>query len=176
MVSKKAVRDYYSSISSGYDELYGEEQSAKLGEVLNSLRLGADDIILDVGCGTGALTRRMCGGVKRVVGIDICREMVERCGSCGPELLVCDAESLPFRPRTFDKVISLTVLQNLEDPARALSEMVRVCQGFVALTFLRDYLPPERIERLLGQYLSPFSVFEIEKDYMCIGGVRPRSP
>lgn len=164
--------EFYSSISAGYDELYGEEQLAKLIEVINFVRFERDDIILDVGCGTGLITKRIGEGVRRVVGIDISREMMERGRTGGTEFMVCDAESLPFRQRVFDKVVSFTVLQNLEDPSRTLSEIERVCNGFVALTVLKKHLSLKRVEQLVGRYLSPYRVLELEKDLLCIGWVQ----
>jgi SAM-dependent methyltransferase len=71
--------------------------------------------------------------VRRVIGIDISREMLEE-GRCpGMEFLVCDAEGLPFRGRAFDKVVSFTVLQNLADPSKAPA----MGQGFVVLEAAR---------------------------------------
>jgi len=176
MSSKRAVKEYYSTISASYDELYGEEQMAKLGEVLKLLRFEGDDIILDVGCGTGLITKRISEGVGRAVGIDISREMVERGRQCGTEFLVCDAESLPFRQRVFDKVVSFTVLQNLADPSKTLSEMGRACHGVMVLTVLKEGWSPQRIAQLVGRHLSPHRVFELEKDFLCIGKVRSSRP
>jgi len=172
MSSKRGVKEYYSTISTGYDELYGEEQSAKLGEVLKLMRFEGDDVVLDVGCGTGLITKRIGEEAGRVVGIDISREMVERGRHGGSELLVCDAESLPFRQRAFDKIVSFTVLQNLADPSKALGEMWRACHGLMALTVLKGGWSPQRVEQLVGRYLSPNRVLELEKDLLCIGSVR----
>jgi len=176
MSSKRAVREYYSTISAGYDELYGEEQSAKLGEVLKLLRFEGDDLVLDVGCGTGLITKRIGERVGRAVGIDLSREMVERGRRSGLELLVCDAEALPFRGRAFDKVVSFTVLQNLADPSGALGEMGKVCRGLMALTVLKEGWSPQRVERLVGRYLSPNRVLELEKDLLCIGSIKSGGP
>ena len=175
MSSKRDVREYYSAISAGYDELYGEEQSAKLVEALRLLRLEGDDVVLDVGCGTGSITRRIGEGGRRVIGIDISREMLEEGRRPGMEFLVCDAEGLPFREREFDKVVSFTVLQNLADPSKALGEMWRACRGSMALTVLKEGWSPQRVAGLVGRYLSPHRVLELEKDYMCIGEVRARA-
>lgn len=176
MSSKRAVREYYSAISAGYDELYGEEQSAKLGEVLKLLRFEGDDVVLDVGCGYGLITKHIGEGVGRIVGIDISREMVERGRRSGIEFLICDAENLPFRQRVFDKVVSFTVLQNLTDPSKTLGEMGRACQGYVALTVLKEGWSPQRVAQLVGRYLSPHRVLELEKDFLCIGKVRSSGP
>jgi len=176
MSSKRAVKEYYSTISAGYDELYGEEQSAKFGEVLKLIRFEWDDVVLDVGCGTGLITKRIGDGVGRVVGVDISREMVERGRHVGLELLVCDAESLPFRQRAFDKVFSFTVLQNLADPSKALGEMGRACHGIMALTVLKVGWSPQRVGQLVGRYLSTIRVLELEKDFLCIGSVRSGGP
>ena len=40
---------YYSSISKGYDELYGEEQLNKLSIIKNSIKINKSAKMLDVG-------------------------------------------------------------------------------------------------------------------------------
>ncbi len=64
-----------------WDELHGEEGNLfhwRLVEpsVLRLLQLQEGETVLDIGCGNGALTRRLAGAGARVTGIDFSREMV----------------------------------------------------------------------------------------------------
>ena len=64
-----------------WDELHGEEGDLfhrRLVEpsVLRLLQLQEGETVLDIGCGNGALTRRLAGAGARVTGIDFSREMI----------------------------------------------------------------------------------------------------
>lgn len=86
--------------------------------------------VLDVGCGTGAITRGMAEAVApngRVVGIDMNPCLIqEACLAhsdvAGLSFAVCDVYSLPFH-ETFDIVSTSRVLQWLAHPVEALRAM-----------------------------------------------------
>ncbi|MBA2240070.1 MAG: class I SAM-dependent methyltransferase [Solirubrobacterales bacterium] len=77
--------------------------------------------MLDVGCGTGALTVRLAEllGPERVVGADPDAEAVAKCGARvpGAQLHQARAESLPFLDASFDGVLAQLVVGLLNDPA-----------------------------------------------------------
>jgi SAM-dependent methyltransferase len=82
-------------------------------------RLPADcGAVLDVGCGTGALCRRLAGRAGRVVGIDLSPEMVRiaRVRSAGIdnlELAVADVMTWEPPAGGFDAVVSMAALHHL---------------------------------------------------------------
>ena len=87
--------------------------------------------VLDVGCGTGVLTReltRHVGGNGSATGFDLSESMLgvarERC----PEATFKQGNvvDLPFDDQIFDVVISSFMLMFVPDPEKALSEMRRV--------------------------------------------------
>ncbi|MBO3803244.1 MAG: methyltransferase domain-containing protein [Candidatus Brockarchaeota archaeon] len=170
MGSKKSAMEYYASVAPGYDELHGEEQLSKLNRLSAIVDFRDGDSVLDVGCGTGLLAGALSGKVGRIVGVDLSRAMAERGRRrrCG-EFLVCDAEALPFRERAFDKVISFTVAQNLENPSRMLEEVGRVCRGTAALTVLKKWRSSEKFAELAGKFLKSCVTFEFGSDIFCVG-------
>jgi ubiquinone/menaquinone biosynthesis C-methylase UbiE len=97
--------------------------------------------VLDLGCGTGMLLSLLARRSEFVVGVDSSPEMLElarkRRGSAA--LVLADADHLPFADRSFDAVISVTLLQNMPDPAATVREVARVAkpEGILILTTLK---------------------------------------
>ena len=86
--------------------------------------------VLDVGCGTGAITRGIAeavGRAGRAVGVDVNRSMIEKARAAhravpGLSFDVADVYALPFSG-AFDIVAAARVLQWLADPAAAVRAM-----------------------------------------------------
>ncbi|MBI3855910.1 MAG: methyltransferase domain-containing protein [Planctomycetes bacterium] len=84
--------------------------------------------VLDAGCGSGRLCRRLADRGAIVSGVDVCGNLLRRSRDLVPEaeLLQADVRTLPFGEGRFDLATSLLVLHYLEDPERALQEIARV--------------------------------------------------
>ncbi len=91
--------------------------------------------VLDVGCGTGAITRGIADAVSpdgAVCGIDVSTDLIARAStaSAGQRNLrfeVADIHEERWEA-AFDVVTSARVLQWLADPARAIAAMVRAAR------------------------------------------------
>jgi ubiquinone/menaquinone biosynthesis C-methylase UbiE len=105
---------------------------------LELLGLTAGGSVLDVGCGNGpelAALAQIVGPTGRVVGLDRSSALIADAQArglleSGPiELLVGDAEALPFEDGQFDACRIDRTLQHLDHPEVALSEMRRVTRA-----------------------------------------------
>jgi len=82
--------------------------------------------ILDVGCGTGA-NLKMLAAYGKTEGVDISEQAVEFCRQRGLDsVMLGAAEQLPYANESFDLVISLDVIEHLDDDVAGLQEMRRV--------------------------------------------------
>lgn len=101
----------------------------KATDLVELLELDPTDRVLDLGCGTGELTRRAAETGATVVGIDPAREMIiEGCETTTTvDFVQGDARTLPF-VRSFDAVLSNAVLHWVDDRDQdtVLSEIRRV--------------------------------------------------
>jgi ubiquinone/menaquinone biosynthesis C-methylase UbiE len=118
---------------------YLEHTGARLRDLSRAryslLKLNPGDHVIDVGCGLGDDARELATLVAprgKVIAIDSSAEMVaqarRRSGGLGSEVefAVGDAHELEFADSSFAACWSERVLQHLADPARALTQMVRV--------------------------------------------------
>jgi SAM-dependent methyltransferase len=85
---------------------------------------------LDVGCGTGALTRELVKrlGVSSVAAVDPSVSFVAAARGHFPEVEVqlAGAEDLPFEDAEFDVSVAQLVVQFMSDPQSGVREMARV--------------------------------------------------
>jgi trans-aconitate methyltransferase len=93
-------------------------------QLLDLLAPRPDERILDLGCGTGALTAQIAAAGAQVVGVDSSPEMVEQARRSFPELRfeVADARTLKF-DGDFDAVFSNAVLHWVKPPEEAVSRI-----------------------------------------------------
>jgi len=87
--------------------------------------------ILDVGCGTGAFTRRLSGKGHKIIGVDLSDEMLDlsrkNCnGFNGISFVKADVERLPFNSGTFDAVLCFAVHHHFLSYEKVASEVSRI--------------------------------------------------
>lgn len=146
---------YYDSISSGYNELHGQEQKKKFQLVKKYIH----GKVLDVGCGTGISTPE--GGI----GIDPSAELLKQNPhECYQE----SAENIPFPDKSFDTVICLTAVHNFSNIDNALSEMKRVCKKTFIISILKKSPKFDLIYRKVNEIIKPDLEIDEEKDLILV--------
>jgi ubiquinone/menaquinone biosynthesis C-methylase UbiE len=154
---RKVIRGYDAMVLS-YDALYGEEQLAKYGRVLENYVIISGNVILDVGCGTGLLFNRVASDAETVVGVDasgglllVARERAKEFGNV--YLVRADADHLPFRYRCFSLIFAFTVLQNMPKPMDTLESISKTAMdaAVIVVTGLKKYFTEEAFMNLLRQ-------------------------
>jgi ubiquinone/menaquinone biosynthesis C-methylase UbiE len=100
--------------------------------------------VLDVGCGTGAITEELGRSTAgKVTGLDLDPVMIRFAAGRITDIdwLVGDAHCLPFPVQTFDLVLCNFLLLWTQDPPLAVEEMARVAKegGVVLATTEPDY-------------------------------------
>jgi ubiquinone/menaquinone biosynthesis C-methylase UbiE len=85
--------------------------------------------VLDIGAGTGAVTRALTARGARTTAVDIAPDMVEHMRADGINAVVGDICALPFPNATFDGAVAAFSVSHVADPVAALSEARRVVRG-----------------------------------------------
>ncbi len=152
------MSEYYDALSSGYGELYSEEQLDKF-EFLMSWLKTLKGFILDLGAGTGLIQKFFIPSVSADSSI----EMLKR--NNNPNRVCCDARFLPFKDESFNSLISVTMLQDVKEKRRVLREIARVCKGVIILTILKRNYNKERLDALMSKNFE-IIYFDVQgKDY-----------
>jgi SAM-dependent methyltransferase len=144
----------------------GTEEEHRMALAMLSIEPG--DRVLDVACGPGNFTRDFAAAASEglVVGIDASTPMldvaVRDTDDANVVYLRGDARVLPFRDGSFDAICCFAALYLIEEPMRALAEIVRVLApgGRVALltSCNRGFLPAGAASRVV-RGLSGVRVF-----------------
>lgn len=134
------------------------------GGVFELLNARQGERILDLGCGDGALTKRLVEAGASVVGVDSSADMIAAAKALGLDARLMPAESLPFVSE-FDAVFSNAALHWMHDQSAVLAGVARALKAggrFVAemgghgniaaievalrAVFARNGLQPETLE------------------------------
>lgn len=154
---KAELRRMYDVTSAFYDDLYEGEQVRKFEVASRLIKFSPliGSVMLDAGCGTGLITERLRGKGRFIVGVDFSEGMLrkakERLKARDVDLVLGDVESLPFRSRSFDFILCLTVLQNC-DPLRAINSLLCTLKdgGLLVLSYLKRSRCATLIEAAFG--------------------------
>jgi len=115
--------------------------------LLDLLQPRPDEVILDVGCGTGVFTTNILGFGTRVTGLDISYPMLMRAELKAKgypfRAVAADMRFLPFIDECFDRVVSMTAIEFIADGQAAVEDMFRVTKkgGVVVVTTLNSLSP-----------------------------------
>ena len=175
MVNKKSkLKRRYDATASIYDMRYEEIQRKKYEFVTKHLPPRAGRV-LDLGCGTGMFLEELSKRCELVVGVDASVKMlkVAQKRAKGVALVLADADSLPFADCSFDVVVSVTLLQNMPDPAATMRETARVLKrgGTAVVTSLKRKHHPKQLSTWASDAgLKPVFVSEIKdsEDIICV--------
>lgn len=169
-VARKFGKEYFDG-----DRLYGyggysyhprfwQETIKRFTEFYN---LTNESSVLDVGCAKGCMLhdfKEHFPGLT-VAGVDISGYALEHSlESVRPYLQLADAKELPFPNNSFDLVISINTVHNLnlKDCRQALKEIQRVskCAAFVTMDAWRT---EEERERLLKWNLTALTYMDVQE-------------
>jgi len=114
--------------------------------------LTPESSLLDVGCAKGFMLYDLQQALPGIAlaGIDVSEYAIsEGLPEVAPVMQVADAKALPFDDKSFDVVISINTVHNLEldECAQALQEIERVAKrgSFITVDAYRDEIEHERM-------------------------------
>ncbi len=154
--------EFYDRVAPEYDSWAGGLHARVAGRLVEVADPKPREQVLDVGCGTGLVTRLLAAKVGDrggVVGIDLSARMLDLARSRALKnttFLTMAAEHMVFREQSFDLITYGQSLPYLADPVGSLDEAVRLLRvgGRLALSLHRRSLQTEAQDifyRVLGE-------------------------
>ena len=130
----KEVKKLYKDWSQNYDTDSKSNIAIITGEkmILPILKPKNKDKVLDIGCGTGRVTKLISKKTKKVIGIDFSNEMIQIAkktlkNAKNIEYKKVDiSKKLPFKDNSFDKVTAILVLNHIKYNKRLFKEIYRI--------------------------------------------------
>jgi len=127
----------WGAVAPWYDELLETDGDTYQSKVIwpNLLRLLGNiksKKILDLACGQGFFSREIFKQGAEVTGVDISEELIvlaRKHSDAKIKFLFANAERLPFPDQSFDTVIAILALQNIENLFGATAEIARVLKA-----------------------------------------------
>jgi ubiquinone/menaquinone biosynthesis C-methylase UbiE len=132
-LTTKDIAEKYNQFARWYDWVGGGVDLLGVRRLRRRLLRRASGKVLEVAAGTGKNLRYYPKG-SRIIAVDVSGEMlnVARKRAAKPSInisfVLADAESLPFRDKSFDTVVSSLSTCTFPKPVAALREMARVCR------------------------------------------------
>ncbi|MEO0911772.1 MAG: methyltransferase domain-containing protein [Pseudomonadota bacterium] len=132
-----AGEEFISAFADSMDERQSDPTMEKIvSEYLEKLAFPEASLTVEVGCGAGAVTRRiaMQANPARVIGFEPSKGFVKEAklrvrDHKNAEFAVADGTSLPLDDGAVDNLIMHTVLTHVKDPAPLLAEARRVLRS-----------------------------------------------
>jgi ubiquinone/menaquinone biosynthesis C-methylase UbiE len=143
---KKSVQQFWDATPCGTGDISIEPETLKYFEAISERRNKLEPFIadyaqfdrwagkrvLELGCGAGSDLLRFAKAGARTTGIDLSPRSASlaktrlRLYNCQGNVLIADAEQLPFKADSFDLVYSWGVLHHTPDTQQAIKEVYRV--------------------------------------------------
>lgn len=129
-----AGEEFVSSFADSMDQRQSDPTMEQIvSRYLEKLEFPKGSLTVEVGCGAGAVTRRIAARAnpERVIGFEPSVGFVKEAkarvrGHANVEFEVADGSTLPLHDGSVDNLIMHTVLTHVEDPASLLAEAARV--------------------------------------------------
>jgi len=170
--AKAKTRKYFAAVANRWDKMREDFFDETVADsILKASDVKPGNTIVDVGCGTGFLTRQAAlqtQGKGRIIGVDLSPSMLETARDNlaklrlldTVELRTGDAENIPVQDGFADAVVGNMILHHCPRPKRAISEMTRILKngGRIAVADLEKHkehwLRAEMADRWLGFELA----------------------
>jgi phosphatidylethanolamine/phosphatidyl-N-methylethanolamine N-methyltransferase len=157
--STKKIYDVHSLF---YDATFGRLVKRRIERAINHMNIRPDDVILDLGIGTGVSLNYYPLDCGRVVGVDLsagmlreARKKIRERGLLRAAVFQANALQLPFADSTFDHVFISHVISVVSNPYKLVQEAQRVAKPGARIVIVNHFQSTNRFIALFEKWLCP---------------------
>lgn len=152
--------------------LYNPFKIIEYFEMIKNLSFLKNDIVLDVGCGSGIQTLCIGKRVNNVIGFDInegsLQDAIILSSNLKQRILVefnfNSGADISFKENMFDKIFSFSVIEHIEDFNELFYEVYRVLKPGGTFVFSVDSLQNISDKSLIDEHMKKFYVVKYFKE------------
>lgn len=168
-----ALAKFYENLAHRYEDNHYYTHPigiSRKNKVLMMLNPQKNDMICDLGCGDGNLSKGIVKKVKEVYGVDISPTRVRRANKKGIKAICGDVCSIPFKSDCFEKVICSEVIEHIIEPRKLLREISRILrrEGIAVLTVPANQKIEKTLLDIPIENLEQMEYDEIKKRHQII--------
>lgn len=169
---KCRVKNCYDLTSNMYNMRYSDEQKIKYSRALLKVKLSCNNIVLDIGCGSGLLFGYLASKVEAIIGVDLSIELLHKAkqkNKTNIHLIQADADNLPLQNKKMDIVFAFTMLQNMPSPLKTIQEIILATKsdGQIIITGLKKVFTLKKFKELLEESGLKIVTIENGSDLKC---------
>lgn len=140
---ERQVAGWYNTLSSSYDELYGQEQSHKYQTVLELLGKRHFPVLIDIGCGTGTFIEKARENYDYAIGIDLSNKMLQiakKRKTQNTDYVLASSSSLPLKNSSSDCTVSISTAKAEPNLPKFIADLERIGNedSFLAFTLFKE--------------------------------------
>ena len=151
--------------SANYDKLYWVTNQDYLDAIIKAGELKKNNIVLDVGTGTGTVAQEVKKYVSHVVAVDISNSMLKAGKWDGISLIKWDINNLLFANNVFDKVFARMVFHHILDELdRALIRCYDMLKDKGKI-IIAEGIPPSDDMDVVDWYTNMFKLKEKRRTF-----------
>ena len=129
-------QNYFETVAGDWERIRKSYFDDRVTSIAIEKLLPLGLVLADIGCGTGTLTLELARFARRVVGIDLSREMIRQARRRAKEKQINNAEfrlgdalRLPLESQSLDAAFCVMVLHFVTDPQAVIAELSRVTRA-----------------------------------------------
>jgi phosphatidylethanolamine/phosphatidyl-N-methylethanolamine N-methyltransferase len=161
-MQEASTQKIYDVQSTVYDSTFGRLVRRRIARAIGHLNITGEDLVLDMGIGTGASLSFYPADRGRIIGIDLSEGMLRLAlrkmrdmGLTRATLFQANALELPFEDNLFDHVFISHVISVVSDPYQLVREAQRVAKPGARIVILNHFQSTNPVIGLIEKLLCP---------------------
>jgi ubiquinone/menaquinone biosynthesis C-methylase UbiE len=148
-----------------YDKLFWTKDAGYIRKIIEASGFSKNDLVLDIGTGTGAMARSIQPHVRHVVGMDFSDSMLKQGKWEGISMVKWDLADSLFHNWLFDKIVGRMVFHHILDNLdRAFLRCYDLLKSKGKL-IIAEGIPPSEDQDVVDWYTEMFKHKEVRRTF-----------